>query len=224
MAEAAARAAEAAAANLSGGLSIKPPKPLTFGKDMATEWKMFKQQYNWFEIATQLIRKPAEIQAATFMSVMGPEAINIYNTFNLTAAEQIDVTAIRTAFENYFTPNLNVTYERYIFNRIKQESGEQFEDFLTKIKTQSSKCEFGILNDSLIKDKVVIGINSDAIREKLLTENNLDLNTAAKICRSSEISSQQIADMQIHDSTKIDAVNTEKVDTIFFLQTLWRKA
>ena len=48
---------------------------------MATEEKMFKQQYNWFKIATKLIPKPPMMKASTFMSVMGPEAINIYNTF-----------------------------------------------------------------------------------------------------------------------------------------------
>lgn len=47
--------------------------------------------------------------------------------------------------------------------------------FLTKIKIQASKCEFDNLLDEMLKDKIVFGIRSNQIRQKLLTEDKLEL-------------------------------------------------
>ena len=41
---------------------------------------------------------------------------------------------IITAFENFCVGAVNVTYERYVFNRRVQESGERFETFLGEVR------------------------------------------------------------------------------------------
>lgn len=61
---------------------VKPPPYLEMNENMAVTWKNWLQQYKWFEIVSKLKQQPAEYQAATFMSIIGPEAINIYNSFS----------------------------------------------------------------------------------------------------------------------------------------------
>lgn len=138
--------------------SLKPPKPLVIGKDQAQEWKLWLQQFKWFACATQLNEKAQEIQAATFMAAIGSDAAAIYNTFGLTEAEQKDIKIIEKKFEDHFSPQANVIFERFTFNEMTQQEGECFDEFLTKIKTQAKKCDYGSLMDSLIRDKIVTGI------------------------------------------------------------------
>lgn len=95
------------------------------------------------------------MQAATFMAAIGPEAAVIYGTFELSDDNKKEVKQLEKAFEEYFSPASNITFERYSFNKITQQSEETFDDFLTKIKTQAVKCNFGVLCDSLVKDKIV---------------------------------------------------------------------
>lgn len=172
--------------------NLKPPKSLTVRKDQAQEWKQWIQQFKWYSCATQLTEKPAEVQAATFMTAIGSEAAAIYNTFGLDDQEQINVKVIEKKFEEYFMPKSNVIFERYTFNEMTQNDGESFDEFLTKIKTQAKKCEYGELVDSLIRDKIVTGIRSKAVREKLLPNGKLTLDEAIETCKAHEVTTQQM--------------------------------
>ena len=50
----------------------------------------------------------------------------------------------------------------------------------------AKKCEFGTLNDELIRDRIVCGIYSDRVRKQLLREAALTLSSAVMICMASE--------------------------------------
>ena len=93
-------------------------------------------------------------------------------------------------------PKANVTFERYTFNQLVQQEGEHIDEFVTKVKAKAKKCEFLELEESLIKDRIVIGVRSDLVREKLLSEESLDLNIAINICRLSEQATKQLQEMQ----------------------------
>ncbi|XP_046858591.1 uncharacterized protein K02A2.6-like [Xenia sp. Carnegie-2017] len=56
-------------------------------------------------------------------------------------------------------------------------------------------CEFGDLESELIKDRIVCGINSDAVRKILLRETSLTLDKALNICSANELSEQQVKDL-----------------------------
>ncbi|CAG9823897.1 unnamed protein product [Phaedon cochleariae] len=126
------------------------------------------------------------------MATIGPEAIQIFNNFNLTEAQQKDIAVIENKFKEYFIPKINVSFERYNFFKIVQKEDEPFEKFLNTFKLQAKSCELEKLHDSSSKDKIVGGVRSDAVREKLLTEENLDQNKAIFTCRASEQATKQL--------------------------------
>ncbi|XP_041983368.1 uncharacterized protein LOC121736323 isoform X2 [Aricia agestis] len=175
---------------------IKPPASLQIDSDKSTSWKKWLQQFEWYAIAIQLDKKPAEVQAATFMAVIGPDAIEIYNSFNLSDANKNNLKIIKERFGEYFTPKTNISFERYIFFKIEQNEDEHFNEFLTRIKTQASKCEFDNLLDEMLKDKIVFGIRSNQIREKLLTEDKLNLTKAIAICKTCEEATKQLDEFE----------------------------
>lgn len=91
--------------NLNLGFNIKPPKPLVVDKT-GNNWRLWRQQYEWFETANQMQAKPADVQVATFMLSIGTEAQVIYNTWNV---ELTNVAALKEHFQNYFCePDKNV--------------------------------------------------------------------------------------------------------------------
>ncbi|XP_055839176.1 uncharacterized protein LOC129907130 [Episyrphus balteatus] len=192
---------------LSAANYVKPPKPLQItGGNLSSAWKNWIQLYKWIEIAAQLNKKPEEIQVATFMSCIGADAANIYNSFSFTEAETDKVSSIINKFNEYFSPRVSLTFERYTFNTLTQREGESFEEFLTKIKNQSKKCAFENLEDSLLRDKIVTGIRNDSLREKLLAEDDIKLDQAIKVCRASEIASQQLRDLHKPETAAVDAI------------------
>ena len=69
-------------------------------------------------------------------------------------------------FDAYMSPKKNITYMRYRFFSCKQLEGQSIDDFATELKSRTQHCEFDTLRDSLIQDKIVIGVNSKKVPRK----------------------------------------------------------
>ena len=95
-------------------------------------------------------------------------------------------------YETYCNPKKNETYERYVFNSRSQAQGEPVEQFITDLKLKARSCGYGTLKDSMIRDRIVLGVNNQRIRERLLREMDLDLERAIKICMAAEAAQRQI--------------------------------
>ena len=57
---------------------------------------------------------------------------------------------------------------------------------------KSKTCEFLTLRDSLIKDRIVLGIISQRVKERLLSEDDLTLQKAMQICQAAEATERQL--------------------------------
>ena len=55
-----------------------------------------------------------------------------------------------------------------MFNQRNQKEGERIDNFVSELKRLSLTCEFGDLEDSLIRDRIVGGVLSDELRGELL--------------------------------------------------------
>ncbi|KAI8490489.1 hypothetical protein Bbelb_317570 [Branchiostoma belcheri] len=62
--------------------------------------------------------------------------------------------------------------------------------------TLAAECGFGEIRESLIRDRILIGILDGKVRERLLRESNLSLEKCAEICRAAEVSKQSIQTME----------------------------
>lgn len=59
-----------------------------------------------------------------------------------------------------------------------------------------STCQFGTLQDEMLRDRLMIGINDNSTRARLLRESSLSLTKAVDVCRSSEIASKHLLKME----------------------------
>ena len=99
---------------------------------------------------------------------------------------------IMDKFEAYCNPRKNVTWERHVFNTQNQRIGETIDQYVTELCTKAKSCEFGLLTESLIKDRIVCGITDDGTRSRLLREKDLTLSKALDISRANEATSVQM--------------------------------
>ena len=71
-----------------------------------------------YEVATLLDKQPAEQRAATLISCMGKDALRVYDGYELTDAQRVDVKAIQDVFKQFCLGETNETYERWIFEQL----------------------------------------------------------------------------------------------------------
>ena len=120
---------------------------------LSENWRRFKQQFQNYLTATGIDQKEDGIKASTFLHVIGPESLEIYNTFTFeNAGDKNKLDPIMGRFQTYCNPRNNLTYERHIFNTRNQQTGENID---------ASLCEFDALKDSLIKDRIVCGVRGE---------------------------------------------------------------
>ncbi len=119
-----------------------------------------------------------------------------------------DVKVIIKKFDDYLESQKNVTFERHIFISRVQAPGESIDQFVTDLKTKAKSCEYGQLCDSLIKDKIVVGIHDNALRARLLRETDLDSQEAIQMCRAAEAFSNSSCIRHRSSHSKTDANKT----------------
>ena len=172
---------------------IPLPAPLRTSSNLAVEWKRFEGQWTNYVKAAKIDQEEEDRQAAIFLACIGADAYEIYSTMTFEAETDRDKpTKLIEAFKKHCIGETNEVYERYIFHRRMQEPSESFDTFLGDLRRLVKTCGYGTVEESTIRDRIVLGIRDDATRKKLLQTKPLDLAKAIDICRSSEATTRQL--------------------------------
>lgn len=166
----------------------KPPEELRFKGDVASNWKLWKQKFNLYLLASGKSEKKDDVKIAVLLSLLGDEGIQIYNTFEYSEGEDnTKLTTILAKFDTYCNPIRNLVYEHFKFFKRDQLPGETVDQFVTALRQLANTCDFKE-KDVLIRDRIVLGIRDLKIQERLLQNQDLKLTEAISICRSMESS------------------------------------
>ncbi|XP_068726228.1 uncharacterized protein [Montipora capricornis] len=146
---------------------------------------------------------------------VGEEALEIYNTFRFATGEDPNKIAhLKKKFEDYFNPRKNTVFERYKFWECKQKDSEFIDQFITELKTRAKSCEIGHQQDSLIRDRIVFGVSSTRLKERLLRESSdLTLEKAVSLCRAAEASAKQLKELQTLEKVPVHAIKPRNKPT-----------
>ena len=166
-------------------------------------WNRWIEEYEIYECAKEIENKPEKVQIGIFLNIIGPDGVKIFKDEEITVivkeknvneSGKLNLDWIKTQFNKYFIPRRNVTYERYVFFKRAQEDNENIDTYHTELKKISINCEFKDLRDSFIKDRLIIGMKDDMLRQRLLQEETgkeLTSEWVIECARTKEIGSNQ---------------------------------
>ena len=168
---------------------LKPPKPFDFEGNVPEKWKLWKEDLEWYLIATDAEEKTEKVKSGILLHSIGSKGKEIYNTFEFEAPDdKFKYTKILEKFEAYCTPRKNLTLLRFKFLTYRQGEEESFDQFVTYLKKMSSTCELLTLKESLIKDMIIIGTTDKKLQERLLKKSDISLDDTIKEGKASELS------------------------------------
>jgi hypothetical protein len=185
--------------------SLKLPTKFNLQETNLTEpWKKFKRNFEIYctALGEELTQGG---KCELLLHALGDECIDIHSTFDFTPNEHNKFEILIKKFDEYFLPKRNITFERYKFFSRNQELRETIENDIRELKILSSTCEFETLKESLIRDRIVGGINSEQIRSKLLQEEKLTLKKCIEICKMIEMTKSQM--QQMNSGTENNHIN-----------------
>ena len=176
--------------------NLPVPSRLDTRGNIAENWKRWKQVWDSFEIASRLNQQENQVREATFITCIGSDALEVYNSLPFESDEdKMIMSKVLELMEKHCIGQTNVIYERYCFNNRNQETEESFDAYLTALKALAKTCNFGSLKDELIRDRIVYGIRDTGTRKKLLQEAGLTLQRCIDTCRSAETTATQMKAM-----------------------------
>jgi hypothetical protein len=117
---------------------------------------------------------------------------------------------VSQAFEDYFVGQRNVVYERARFGMKIQEPGESIDDFATALHILSEYCDYGTLRESLVRDRIVLGVSDPKLRERLMLSKGLTLAKAVEIAKHWESVKKQQETIQGESGMNVEAVGQRK--------------
>ncbi|KAG1651370.1 Transcriptional repressor NF-X1 [Nymphon striatum] len=195
-------------------LSKEPPPEFTcHGGGLATpsvlsrSWDKWVEQFDFFMTATERNGKSGEVKVALLLSLLGPQCMDIYRTFNISDIQKKDLEVVKASFKAYFSPKLNEVFERHRFLSRAQKEAEPFDMFLTDLYNLSSSCNYeGVERDKAVRDRIVMGVNNASVQKHLLSEEDLTLDRAIQLCRAKEATVHYLEDMRPNTSEASAAV------------------
>lgn len=154
--------------------AARPPDPFDPDVDeLEKSWKDWKQEFAWYISCAGLKEQTGEDKVATLMNAMGRKVIKIYNSFNLTEAQQKDAAVILGKFDAAFTKTVDPNYFRARFFEMSQKGGRNVSDFVVELKVEAKKCQFGELESDLIFLQLKKGVSCEKLKDKLMSTKNL---------------------------------------------------
>ena len=156
---------------------------LQIGQKLYYSWRRWKRDMEYYLAATCTDKTEAQ-KVAIFMCMIGKDGQEVKDTFEFDTREngrEVITTAILfNKFEAHCKPKKNLVVERHRFLTREQLPGESVDQYVTELRTLAASCEWDDLKDDLICGRIVSGISSRVVRERLLRESDLKLNNLLK--------------------------------------------
>ena len=137
---------------------LKAPGFLDLNGNLSQNFRDWHRSYQIYAIASGVSEKSQKIQCNVFLHVAGPAAQKVFSTWTIPDDEKDKIEPLITRFKIYCEGKRNITVIRYNFNTRNQRPGEGFESYYTELRNTVKDCEFGSLEDNLLRDRLVCGI------------------------------------------------------------------
>ena len=177
--------------------NVPPPSKMSLTGNLTQNWRKFKRQFENYAVASRLTREEDdEYKVAVFLAVIGEEAHEVVDSLKFDDInDRKKLNKVVEKLETFFIGDTHEAYESYRFHLRKQED-ESIEAYIAALRQLAKTCNFGQLEERLIRDQVVMGVKEDGLREKLLEIKDLTLDKCLQTGRAFEASKQQLQSMQ----------------------------
>ena len=155
------------------------------------DWKQYVEQLQFYLQANGV--ETEEKKRATFLTVVGPEAFKTLR--NLIAPAKPADKSFRELVEvltKHYSPPPSEIVQRFKFHNRFRRPGETVATFVSELRSLSEFCNFGAALDSMLRDRLVCGIQDDQIQKRLLAEPNLTFQRAMQLAQGLEAAARNV--------------------------------
>ena len=166
------------------------PMPQKIGSEQAEAWPRWLRRFERFRAASGLNSKSEydKIEKTLFYA-FGPAIEDILVTVKVDETKSTYDEVIKT-LDSYFGVRKNPVVCHARFNTRIQRQNESVDSFIQDLYRLADDCGYGTMRDILICDRIVVGVNDEALSDRMQINKNLKLEDAVEMARQSEARKQ----------------------------------
>ena len=100
--------------------------------------------------------------------------------------------------------------EKYMFWKTTQTHDKTIDSFVTSLRHRAKSCEFGTQEESLIRDRLVLGCLDQRLQKRLLRETDLTLEKAINLYCIAETTKEQLKTLQMETNFNVCVLTSAK--------------
>ena len=162
--------------------AIQPPIFLQIPGKPSGPWGNWRQCFQDYLRATQLLSYPDEDQLCALRQLLGVEGRRILAS--LGTSPQIDSCA--DVLDSLGRYSETETLCSLRFGRCAQQRNQSVDQFLAELTSLARACEFGASEEDRIRDQFVLGLASETTRNELVKMHELSLRAAHRLALQQE--------------------------------------
>ena len=172
----------------------------TFGqvgafKEGQEEWKQYVERLEQYLIANGV--ENADKKRAIFLSTIGPQAYKLLSSLVAPAAPgEKAYEDLVQAMTDHHSPPPSEIVQRYRFHTRFRQQGETVATYVSELRALAQWCNFGQSLENMLRDRLVVGIDNEAIQRRLLSETTLTFKKALELAQSLEAAVKNTKEIQ----------------------------
>ena len=179
--------------------SVEPFQPYNESSSAPARSKRWISRFQTYLMETGVDTE--QQKKAVFLHLVGEDVVAILEN-SITTDDKDTAKSLMEKVTLFLEPRMNVPFERFEFRNTLQETGESVDQWHTQLRTKATDCKFGAMEDEMIRDQIVAGCQSTALRKKLLREVDLTLAVVLSSARLLETSQEHAVKMLKTDIPK----------------------
>ena len=131
-------------------------------------------------------------KVSVLLTVIGPKVYGLLRGLMAPALpKEKSLKDLEKALKEHYEPQPLVIAERFHFYKRAQSTGESLADYLAELRRLARMCDFGAFLNEALRDRFVVGMKSESIQKRLLSEAKLTLPKALEIAQGMETAAQK---------------------------------
>ncbi|XP_045124043.1 uncharacterized protein K02A2.6-like isoform X1 [Portunus trituberculatus] len=151
-----------------------------FSEANRAAWGEYCERLEQYFLANKI--EDADVQRAVFLSSVGEAT---YGTLRSLCSprkpKDIVLQELLETLQNHYDPKPSSIVARFRFNSCRKSGTESVRDYVARLRMLSGNCQYGAMLNEMIRDRLVCGVDDEAIQSRLLAEADLTLDKAVNL-------------------------------------------
>ena len=168
------------------------------------DWLQYVERLEHFFVANGIDN--AEKKRAVLLTAVGAATYKtLRNIVSPSKPGEKSYAQLVEALSKHFKPTPSEIVERFKFHSRVRKAGESIATFVSELRSLSEYCNFGATLDDMVRDRLVCGVNDNAIQKRLLAEPSLTYQKAVELALSIETAAQSMRELRSKPETGLSS-------------------